>query len=411
MVAKFAPRSNRRVRTTKDVSSKAHAFKQIAGQKLRVGVIVGKTFDPIPQGTQDREFPKRFKVMNNTGPGASGWGGMFHIDVAVAVKMARLHPNLLAIDLISGKEVSAARLRRNHVNINLFYDVVIAGYEEGRSRARYIKDLFRNDECRMWPSFDYYDWVCTKPRYMKQCQKAGIPIIDTIFVENGLDPAKLLRQIQAKGWDKCFIKSAAYVCFGNGAIHGKTQDWIDNPSLLQNFAKENLGVSSFLVQPYTLKPNGKVFDEVRNFFIDGQWSYSVYTDGTDDDAVYEQPAGRVKDACRALSERVYKEVAKVSKWEGKPMAPLFCRIDVGIVPDRSVGKGFRVFLNEVECEISTWLARYCPFNLCEAAAHASVKKSVELVQGLLDAGRHLPASRGLRGTLAELRQGLGSAGM
>jgi len=355
-------------------------------RKIRVGFVVGKNFDPIRQGTQDRLYPKRLRVLNNTGPSASGWGGMFHIDVSVALKMARLYSDLVEVDIITGPEVCASRLRRNHVNFNFFFDVVIAEYNAGRARANCVKGLFKNPDCRMWPSFDYYDWVCTKSRYMKQCRRAGIPIIDTIFVDGKLHPEKLLKQIQAKGWDRFFIKNGSYVCFGNGAVHGRTKDFFEDPSLLHQFVKENPGIQSFLVQPYTLKPNGNVFDEVRNFFIDGCWAYSVYTDGTDDDAVFEQPAGAVKDVCRGLAERAYKEVLKVAKWHGRKTAPLMCRIDVGVVPRKSEPAGVHAFLNEIECEVSTWLPRYCPFDLSTAVAEASARKTAELVQGLLRAG-------------------------
>jgi len=88
------------------------------------------------------------------------------------------------------------------------------------------------------------------------------------------------------------------------------------------------------------------------------------------------------------------------------MVPLVCRIDVGVIPDRSEPKGFRIFLNEIECEISTWLPRYCPFNLCEAVANASVKKAAELVEGLLASGGTVPDAKLLRVTLAKLKQQL-----
>lgn len=364
-----------------------------AGGKLRIGVLVGKDFDPVPRGTHDRSYPKRFRIMNNTGPRAFGWGGMFHIDVSMALKLQRLYPDLIEVDIMTGHDITASRLRRNHLNFNIFYDVVVALYKGGKAHSAHLKKLLKNPSNRIWPNFDYYDWVCTKPRYMKQCIKAGIPMIDTIFVENGLDPKKLIKQIKAKGWSHCFIKAAAYVCYGNAAIYGRTQDFIDDPSLLSRFLKENAGTTSFLVQPYTLKSDGKVFDEIRNFFIDGKWAYSVYTDGMDDNAVWEQPAGQLKDSCRLLAERAYQEILKVAKWEGKPMVPLLCRIDVGIVDDPSKPEGFRIFVNEIESEISTWLARYCPFNLCDAMAHASAKKVCELLTGLLESGRHIPDAK------------------
>jgi hypothetical protein len=150
-----------------------------------------------------------------------------------------------------------------------------------------------------------------------------------------------------------------------------------------------------------------VFDEIRNFFIDGQWAYSVYTDGTDDDGVYEMPAGPKKTASRLLSEKAYQEVLKVSKWQGKAVVPVMCRIDIGIIPDKGQAQGFRIFLNEIETEVSTWLARYCPFNLADRLGEAFVKKSRELLSGLLKSGQHIKDKRLIREALLALDDRLG----
>merc|ERR1719392_296992 len=130
---------------------------------------------------------------------------------------------------------------------------------------------------------------------MKQCEEAGIPMIPTIHVENGFDARKVLKQIVAKGWDKFFCKPGYMSFFGAGVINGKTQDFIDNIEPLLQYEKENKSQKEFLVQPYVLKPNGNVFDEIRNFFIDGKWEYSVFTHGIDDDKVFAQPDGPLKE--------------------------------------------------------------------------------------------------------------------
>merc|ERR1719311_163943 len=88
----------------------------------------------------------------------------------------------------------------------------------------------------------------------------------------------------------------------------------------------------FLVQPYVLKPNGEVFDEIRNYIINGEWSYSVFTHGTDDNAVYEQPAGPLKEAARDISLKAYEVLKQTIKWEGVPVHSLLTRIDVGVMP-------------------------------------------------------------------------------
>lgn len=375
--------------------------------RIRLGVLVGKTFDPIPVGTHDRNYPKQFKIMNNTGPKAAGWGGMYHADVSTGLKIARMHPDIFKLDIMTGKQVTRSRLSRNHVNLNYYYDQAVSTLAGDKAHTREVTKAHDNHDCRVWPSGDYCDWIFWKSRYMKQLKKAGIPIIDTIHIENGFNPKALLRQIQAKGWDKFFIKGSYMMFFGNGAIHGKTQDFIDNPSLLENFVKENKSEKRFLVQPYMLKPDGKVFDEIRNFIIDGEWAYSVYTDGTEDEDVWEQPAGVAKEMAKKLAMRAYKEAAKVAKWHGKPFTSLMNRIDIGLIPDKSRKGGYYMFVNEIEPESATWLCRYCPFNLVDFMATKSVKKARQLLQGIIESGKKLPDKEKVRHCLEVLDQRLG----
>merc|ERR1711971_496155 len=101
---------------------------------------------------------------------------------------------------------------------------------------------------------------------MEQCIKAGIPIIPTVIYKEGFDAGKCLEKVQALGWDKFFVKVGHFSFFGQGAINGKTEDFLPGGKRgkdLDKYAKENSGAKVFLLQPYTLKPNGEVFDEVR----------------------------------------------------------------------------------------------------------------------------------------------------
>merc|ERR1712113_191198 len=199
-----------------------------------------------------------------------------------------------------------------------------------------------------------------------------------------------MKKIVAKGWDKFFVKPAYMGFFGAGAINGKTKDFLANMQPLLEYEKENKDRTEFLVQPYVLKPNGRVFDEIRNFFIDGEWGYSVYTDGTDYEGFWEQPPGPLKDACKSLAIRTYKEVQKASKWEGVPVDTLLNRIDVGVVPDKSKKEGWRIFVNEIEPQITTWLGRYCPFEISERMGHACISQIRKLLRISLKKGKKIP---------------------
>merc|ERR1712061_844768 len=182
---------------------------------------------------------------------------------------------------------------------------------------------------------------------------------------------------------------------------------------LENYAKETKNSKTFLLQPYTLKPNGEVFDEVRNFFIDGQWRYSVFTHGTDesDAGYYEEPEGPRKAACKALAEKAYREVLKAATWHGKQQTPLLNRIDIGVIPKRggdSLHKADNTyFLNEIELIMTTWLDRYSPISVSDVMAQASVKHSLELLVGLINAKKHVPDEANVRKAINILNQRLG----
>lgn len=125
--------------------------------------------------------------------------------------------------------------------------------------------------------------------------------------------------------------------------------------------------SCFLVQGNTPNPDGKVFDEILNFFIDGQWALIVYTDGTEDNAVYERLQGSLLDATHEFAGCAYRESLKVAMWRGADFVPA----------NSKGGAAFQVFINGIEMEADTLLPQYCLFDvvqcLCEVYPHKIVK--------------------------------------
>jgi len=394
-------------RTSRIQMSKIRSKKDMSLKKIRIGVLVGKDFDPCKANTHPPDFPKKLIFTNDD------WG-KYSIDACAALEMRQLHPDLLEIDIIPRKEVTQKRLMQNHVNMSFWWDVTMAMMTGDKKHGEEVRKCFTNPDCRLDPCWDYYDWVLCKPRYMEQCMKAGIPMIPTVFYKNGFDPKQCMKDVQRMGWDKFFVKVGHFACFGGGAINGKTEDFLGKKAKdLEKYAKENSKSKTFLLQPYMLKPNGEVFDEVRNFFIDGQWRFLVFTHGTDgsDAGYYEEPDGPRKEACKALAERVYQEVLKSAKWQGKRQTPLLNRIDIGIIPkkggDSLHKKDNMYFCNEVENMMTTWLARYAPISVQDVMAQAAIKHSMELLVGLMKAGRHIPDEASVRKTLKVLNQRLG----
>jgi len=376
-------------------------------KKIRVGVLVGKDFDPVKKGTHDPNYPKHLILGN-------GDWAKYQVDVSTALKMQALHPDILEVDIIPGREITERRLQKNHVNLNFWYDVAVSIMSGDEKHVAEVMKVHKNPDCRLDPSWDYYDWIVNKPRYMQQCEKAGIPLIPTVYYKNGFDAKQCMKDVQKQGWDKFFVKVGHFTFFGEGAINGKTVDFLgERASDLEKYAKATATSKVFLLQPYTLKPNGEVFDEVRNFFIDGEWRYSVFTHGTDgsDAGYYMEPDGPRKEACRALAERAYREVLKACTWQGKRISPLLNRIDVGVVPKKGGDSLHRTdntyFLNEIELIMTTWLGRYSPLLVQDAMAQASVKHTLELLVGLLNSKRRVPDEANVRKAVHILNNRLG----
>jgi len=390
-------------------------------KKVRIGIVVGKDFDPVKKDTHWPQFPREFNLTREE------WG-KYSVDAATALRMQQLHPDLLEIDIIAGKQLTQKRLKKNHVNVNFWYEIGVSLMTGDKKHITEVTKCLNNPDCRLDPSGDYYDWIMRKPRYMKQCMKAGIPMIPTVFYENGFNPTQCMKDIQKQGWDNFFVKVGSFAYFGAGAINGKTEDFLGlRVKDLDNYAKENKKSKIFLCQPYMLKPNGQVFDEVRNFFIHGEWRYSIFTHGTngDNSGYYHEPDGPRKDACRCLAERAYKEVLKTATWQGKRQTPLLNRIDIGVIPKKHSNEwvtigGRRVvggdsldktdnhyFVNEIEMICTTWLDRYAPISVQDVMAQATVKYSMELLVGLLKAKRHVPDEAHVRKAIIALNQRLG----
>lgn len=97
----------------------------------------------------------------------------------------------------------------------------------------------------------------------------------------------------------------------------------------------------------------------------------------------------------------------MAKWHGQPIDTLLSRIDVGIIPDKSKKCGFRIFINEVEPESATWLARYWPCDMAGIVGPMAVKKARELLRISLEKGPKLPNAKMVLQKLDLLDQRLG----
>lgn len=373
------------------VYAKTSAAKTVKGStkgKVRLGIIIGpKNCDPILKGTHDKDYPEALKVKNNFGPNASGWGGQYQVDTTMGLRLRRKYPDVFAVDIIPGSQITPQRLAKNHLNLNLGYDMINAFMAKDRRREILAKKAFTSRRSQLYPEWDLQDFVYCKDRYLKGCKAAGVAIAPTIFLDNGIKPADVIRKVKAKGWPRFFIKPSKLCSYGFAAGKFVTKEVEAKPSILSDFAKnEGNDYKNFLLQPYITKPDGKVFDEVRNWFVDGKWSYGIFTSGSDDDAVWPMlPKNKEYHLCAAtkkVAEKTYKMFSKRAKWRGKSFVAPMTRVDVGCVPVGKSKTKVKCFVNEIEMEAATWLVRYVPYDIVKRMARVYPKKILELINGL-----------------------------
>jgi hypothetical protein len=164
MVAMKAKKSTSSVLKAKGVVKRAAPT-----PKVRIGVLVGKDFDPVKKGTQWPDYPQKYVLTNDD------WG-KYSVDVATALKMGQLHPDLLEIDIIPGSEVKEQRLKKNHLNLNFWYDVGVAIMSgKGKRHVDEVMKCHKNPECRLDPSWDYTIGSCASPGTWSSAERLASP--------------------------------------------------------------------------------------------------------------------------------------------------------------------------------------------------------------------------------------------
>ena len=119
--------------------------------------------------------------------------------------MMKLHPDIFHVDFMTMEKVTEKRLSRNHLTFNFWGDVSIALMNNKPKLARRLQKIQKNPNFRHHPVWDYYEWILHKTRYMKACERAGIPMIDTIHLEKGFNAREVLKKILGWIWQQLLI--------------------------------------------------------------------------------------------------------------------------------------------------------------------------------------------------------------
>lgn len=368
MVAKTMKRTqkNKEAKPVKKLGrSKAGKAKRDGRREkpLRVGFLLAKDNDPVVVGTEAKDMPKKYLLETE-----NGWGGGYHADSGTAWRVKQLFPNI-KVDLITPKDVSLERLKKNDVNFLVGYDLVCAQLEDP-SKGMKSKAAQRAEKAlkygKCFPEWNLQNFVYNKMTYMNVCAKAGVPVLPTIYIRPNPDVTKLQRDIRARGWARFIIKPEL-AAWNAGFFSAYVSELADG-TLLKNYFKENGNFPGYLCQEFLESKEfpGQSFSEIRTWWLDGQFSHAAETTSEDEkkgiDGIVIPPDKFLLEQAVRIGQLVMGKVLELSKFDKKCVAPVLMRFDIGFtalpVKGLKATKGTTFWLNEIENVACNWLTRY-----------------------------------------------------
>lgn len=106
-----------------------------------------------------------------------------------------MQPDVFDVDFITGPEINSARLAKNHLNFNLCYDMVNATMSGDKRHIATVQKAFEDPKSRLHPEWHMQEFIHDKTNYMRALEKAGVPVIPSIYVMNGFNAKTVLKQV------------------------------------------------------------------------------------------------------------------------------------------------------------------------------------------------------------------------
>jgi hypothetical protein len=245
----------------------------------RIGIVVGCDDDAVEdrksvvdlQFLQDlpdkyRVDPKSHQYLDNCPKGTKG---IVHADVAIAWHLHKTNPDI-KVDIIPPHGLSLKRLRSNHANYLLGYDV-INGALEGEERKKELQKMFQA-RGNFIPQYSVQQHTYFKSCYYQGCMDAGVPIAPTFYMGKELTVNGVIERIQARGW-KTFIIKQSFSGFCLGFLKAKLEDVIRKPKILEDYFASYASAPEFIFQEAI--PGFRTNWETRVFWWKGKPVYAI----------------------------------------------------------------------------------------------------------------------------------------
>jgi hypothetical protein len=343
---------------------------------MKIGFITGK----------DDEI-SLYKDINKLVPNKYYENGNVHTDIALAYLIKSRFVGV-DVDIITPKEISNQRLKKNDINFVIGYDIINVINDDppvkqftGQIGLEKLDNIYQSISNKLFPSYPFMSFLWDKKKYLQHLEKNKIPISPTIFIKKNVKTQDLLKKIKLKKWKNFIIKPiGGTIAYGLGIFN--TNECSQNISLLDDyFDEENKYYDEYLVQE---KIEGfSKFGEIKTFWIDGKLSYAVNTPGATSPGetyvVKEEIKPDVLNQCEKIGKKIFETLPKIP-FNRKKTLPVLIRIDFACCKNNKSKKAINYFVNEIESDIAGLYINFpnIKYPALEILANTYVQKAYEL---------------------------------
>jgi len=322
-------------------------------------------------------------------------------DVAVGVFVENFYDNVF-VDYITPDEISTSRFKKNHINFIIIYDLLEAFHLSDKTKYHKFKNALKKSN-NVYPPYEYQKFINNKCNYYKYLANKNIPVAPTYCITSEKlyqrDPNrfvdKLIKKIKVNKWEAVIAKPA----YGQESIDfAKFPKCDDSKNLscrkkqLVKYLDKKIPKYKTIVMQEYIPGFDKNNPEIRTFYINGLYRYSIITHSRTDGIQPVQEGGTYK-----MPDKNYKYVRKLSQHvmdslpkldlPGMLRNPIVTRIDIG---SGLTGVPMGYFVNEVE---------FVPSLYIEQINTRKYPIIEEIATGLVLAGNEYAARGGSIGTI------------
>ena len=281
-------------------------------------------------------------------------------DVAIGVYLESFKdPDVtILVDYITPDEISISRFKENDIVFVIIYDLLESFHLSDRSKFENFKNVLVNSK-NIYPPYEYQKFINNKCSYYKYLADKKIPVAPTHCITRKKwlkrDADKyvnnLIKKVNHNNWESIITKPVygqESKDFAKFTSCGGDDLFCQKKRLTKYLSKNIPKYKSIIIQEY-IPGFDKDNPEIRTYFIDGVYAYSVVTTSkivetpTQEGGKYKIPTANWNYLMK-LAKKVMDSLPKLNL-PGLHRNPILTRIDIGSGL-KDVPHGY--FVNEVE---------------------------------------------------------------